>query len=54
MTQPTILCISSYFKGGRLIEACTRLGCHTILLIKEDLRDDLWFFGFYSPPFGRG
>jgi len=42
MTQQTILCISSYFKGGRLIEACKRLGCHTILLIKEDLRDEAW------------
>lgn len=42
MTQPTILCISSYFKGGRLIEACKRLGCHTILLIQEDLRDEAW------------
>ncbi|MCE7981106.1 MAG: ATP-grasp domain-containing protein [Caldilinea sp. CFX5] len=42
MDQPTILCISSYFKGGRLIEECKRLGCHTMLLTREDLRDDPW------------
>ena len=34
MGQPTILCISSYFKGGRLIEACKRLGCRTLLLTR--------------------
>ena len=42
MGQPTILCISSYFKGGRLIEACKRLGCRTLLLTREDLRDEPW------------
>ena len=42
MGQPTILCISSYFKGGRLIEECKRLGCHTLLLTREDLRDEPW------------
>jgi biotin carboxylase len=40
--QPTILCISSYFKGGRLIEECKRQGCRTLLLTREDLRDDPW------------
>lgn len=42
MAQPTILCMSSYFKGGRLIEACKAQGCHTILLIKEDVREEAW------------
>lgn len=42
MGQPTILCISSYFKGGRLIEECKRQGCRTLLLTREDLRDEPW------------
>lgn len=42
MAQPTILCMSSYFKGGRLLEECKRQGCHTILLIKEDVREEAW------------
>ncbi len=42
MGQPTILCISSYFKGGRLIEECKRLGCRTLLLTREDLRNEPW------------
>jgi biotin carboxylase len=42
MGQPTILCMSSYFKGGRFLEECKRLGCHTILLTREELRDEAW------------
>ncbi|MEZ4732473.1 MAG: ATP-grasp domain-containing protein [Caldilineaceae bacterium] len=42
MAQPTILCMSSYFKGGRLLEECKAQGCHTILLIKEDVREEAW------------
>ena len=42
MAQTTILCMSSYFKGGRFIEECKRLGCRTILLVKESLRDEPW------------
>ncbi|MBX3015703.1 MAG: ATP-grasp domain-containing protein [Caldilineaceae bacterium] len=42
MAQPTVLCMSSYFKGGRFIEACRQAGCHTILLTKEELRDEAW------------
>ena len=38
----TILCMSSYFKGGRFVEKCKRLGCHTILLVKESLKDEAW------------
>lgn len=42
MSQTTILCMSSYFKGGRFIEACKDAGCRTILLVKESLRDEPW------------
>jgi len=42
MAQPTILCIASYFKGGRFIEAGKEAGCRTILLVKESLRDEPW------------
>ncbi|MFZ4663827.1 MAG: ATP-grasp domain-containing protein [Caldilineaceae bacterium] len=42
MGQPTILCISSYFKGGRLLEECKRQGCRTLLLTREDLRNEPW------------
>lgn len=38
----TILCMSSYFKGGRFVEECKRLGCETLLLVKESLRDEAW------------
>jgi biotin carboxylase len=42
MSTPTILCLASYFKGGRFLEVCRRLGCHTILLTAEKLRDEAW------------
>ena len=38
----TILAMSSYFKGGRFLEECKRLGCTTLLLVKESLRDEAW------------
>lgn len=38
----TILCMSSYFKGGRFVEECKRQGCNTLLLVKESLRDEPW------------
>jgi biotin carboxylase len=38
----TILCIASYFKGGRFFEACQRLGAHTILVTAEKLKDEAW------------
>jgi len=34
--------MSSYFKGGRFVEECKRLGCETVLLVKESLRDEPW------------
>jgi biotin carboxylase len=42
MAGHTILCIASYFKGGRFLEECKRLGCHTILVTVERLRDEAW------------
>lgn len=42
MTQHTILCLASYFKGGRFLEECKALGCHTILLTKEEFKDEPW------------
>lgn len=42
MTQYTILCLASYFKGGRFLEECKAQGCHTILLTKEELKDEPW------------
>ena len=39
---PTILCMASYFKGGRFLESCKALGCHTILITSEDLADEPW------------
>ncbi len=38
----TLLCLASYFKGGRFIEACKRLGCHTILATREKVADEAW------------
>ena len=42
MTQHTILCLASYFKGGRFLEECKAQGCHTILLTQEELQDEAW------------
>ena len=42
MTQHTILCLASYFKGGRFLEECKAQGCYTILLTKEELQDEAW------------
>lgn len=42
MTTKTILCIGSYFKGGRFMQECKRLGAHVILVTVEKLRDDPW------------
>jgi biotin carboxylase len=38
----TILCLSSYFKGGAFLEECKRQGCHTILLTAQDLEHEAW------------
>ena len=42
MAQPIILCLASYFKGGRFLEACKAQGCYTILLTKEELQHEAW------------
>jgi biotin carboxylase len=38
----TILCLSSYFKGNRFLQACRREGARTFLLTLESLRDSPW------------
>lgn len=38
----TILCLASYFKGSRFLQACKALGCHTILVTSEKLKDEAW------------
>jgi biotin carboxylase len=40
--MPTILCLSSYFKGGPFLEACKHLGCHTILVTTQKLEHEDW------------
>lgn len=43
MASPnTILCLASYFKGGRFLQECKRQGCHTILVTQEKLKDEDW------------
>ncbi len=42
-THPiTLLCLASYFKGGAFMEAAKRLGCHVILITKENLAGEAW------------
>lgn len=38
----TILCLASYFKGGRFLEECHRLGCYVILVTEEKLGAENW------------
>lgn len=40
--KPIFLLMSSFFKGGTLIEECKALGIHTILLTVESLKDKAW------------
>lgn len=40
--KPIFLLMSSFFKGGALIEECHNLGIHTILLTVESLKDKPW------------
>ncbi len=43
MSQPkTILCVASYYKGNRFLEACKAQGCTVILVTVEKLRDEPW------------
>ncbi len=38
----TILCLASYFKGQRLLEAAKAAGAHVILVTNEKLKDQPW------------
>lgn len=45
MTNPrpvTLLCLASYFKGGRFLEASKQLGARVLLLTRERLADEAW------------
>ncbi len=39
---PTILCLSSYFKGNAFLQEAKRLGAHVILVTIDELKDDPW------------
>jgi biotin carboxylase len=41
-TKPTILCISSYFKGNPFLEEAKRQGAHVILLTIDELKEEAW------------
>lgn len=41
-TRPTILCLTSYFKGNPFIERAKAEGCHTILLTTEQKLNEPW------------
>ena len=41
MTQ-TILCLSSYFKGGAFLRACKEAGLHVILTTNDKSKDEPW------------
>jgi biotin carboxylase len=49
--RPTILLLSSFFKGGRLIEECKKLGCHTVLVTLDSLQDKAWPWEFIDEKF---
>jgi biotin carboxylase len=40
--RPTVLCLSSYFKGNRFLQACKRAGCRVYLLTVEHLLGEEW------------
>lgn len=40
--KPTFLCMASFFKGNAFIEECRALGCNTLLLTNEHLKDKAW------------
>src|SRR5262249_8233070 len=40
--RPTVLCLSSYFKGNRFLQACKRAGCRVYLLTVENLLTAEW------------
>lgn len=42
--RPILLCLASYFKGGRLLEGAHAAGAHVILLTREKLAHEPWPF----------
>ncbi len=42
--QPTIVCVTSYFKGAEFLRACRRQGWRVVLLTREKLRAEAWPF----------
>jgi hypothetical protein len=55
--RPTILCLSSYFKGNRFLRRARSEGCRVLLLTVESLRDAPWEREhlddlFFMPSFG--
>ncbi len=42
MSEPTILCIGSFFKGNAFLRECKRQGCRVILVTVEKLKDAAW------------
>ena len=42
MSQPTILCMSSYFKGEEFMRRARQEGARVILLTVEELKDEAW------------
>ena len=40
--KPTFLCMASFYKGTAFIEECRALGCNTLLLTNEHLKDKAW------------
>lgn len=39
---PTLLCLSSYFKGNAFLEEAKRLGAHVILVTIDEIKDEPW------------
>ncbi len=39
---PTILCLSSYFKGNRFLQACKEAGWRVILVVREAVLSEPW------------
>lgn len=42
MSELTILCIGSFFKGNEFLRECKRQGCRVILITVEKLREAAW------------
>jgi biotin carboxylase len=58
VSEPTILCIGSYFKGNAFLRECKRQGCRVILVTVEKLKDAAWAWEsideiFYMPKIVR-